>query len=243
MKKLLVIPMLIIAALTSSCNNSDSNSNYANVYTYATIVEDLTQDSGVSFETDNGESFYVINNYTTATLSKLIVGARIITGVRIDNSVEDLGSYDYAVDLYEIIGVKVGETTTITTETENDDMADDQFSFILKNITLMYGYLNLYVGFQSEEVNDVEFYLVDNTYVTPDETESGYLNLELRYNSGGESGEGSLYETYLSFSVEDFRTQLEGMDGIILRIKTDTSDEIYVTIDSELIFGDDDDEE
>lgn len=244
MKKFLIYSLFISSLLLTSCLGSDDDYEYASYYTYATVMEstdlpvppsdDSDEDRYIYFEADNNETFYVSENKSYFDIEDLTVGSRIIIGIDYDESL-DL-RFDYSAILYDIASVVVGEHSVVLSEEESDAIGDDLLSFVSTNIYLTAGYLNLYVGFEASKANDVVFRLVENLSVIPDETDSNYLNLELRFDRVTPSNVGSDYERYVSFDMEQYRARLESLDGIILRCRTDVSNIVYVTVDSDELY-------
>lgn len=223
--------MLLIAVLfITSCNN-DNDWDWPEGYTFATVMED-TEDEAIYFMMDNEQSFIVENNKSTVDINNLEVGQRVVVGITLYDDIS--GLYDYAADLYVVYAVKMGENVVVTTQEESDEIADDDFSYLVSNISLVNGYLNILAGYTTEDVDNVKFYLVENL-VDADEADSSsnYLDLELRYdNASSEDAKTSSYESYISFDMESFSDKLEGKSGVKLRVKTIKSGTITVTIDS-----------
>ncbi|MFI3289945.1 MAG: NigD-like C-terminal domain-containing protein [Rikenellaceae bacterium] len=240
MKKLLFLPAMIIAsaiALTScSDNNKDS---YYGVYTYATVFEDdNNEEFGILFETDYGKKIYVEENNTTVNIKNLTVGDRKVVGMKL---VEATGDYTYSGSLFDIMAVSMGDCTTIESEEQNDAIADLALTLLNSNYSLGMGYLNLFIGFNTDDFKNAQYYLANNEVVDPTTTKSGYLNLELRVDGSSDEDNNKECFDYVSFNLESFRELLEDKKGIMLRINTvDEDDEIqYVEISSSKIFGDD----
>ena len=71
----------------------------------------------------------------------------------------------------------------------------------------------------------------DFTQIDPDNKKEGYLNLELRHDAGTDtSGVYSYDDRYVSFKLDQFKEDLEGMNGIILRMNTRQKGVIYLQI-------------
>ncbi len=252
MRKISLFAILAVL-FTTSCNknNDASKLDLPAGYCYATVMAvgvdptsdddsdsdvDDNVDAEIYFMLDSKETFIVTENVSKTDLNDLKAGERVITGVTLEKNTDD--SYKFTAKLYEVIDVELGESATVTNEAESLAIADDEFSYIAKDMILTRGYLNMLVGVQSENVDDVKFYLVDNKFDTPDDEDDDYLYLELRYDSAGEEGEGSNYEGYVSFDMESYRDELEGLDGILLRIKTKKSGTTTVKVDSIDLFED-----
>lgn len=248
---------LSAALLATSCSKDD-NANKLDLpegYCFATVMEvgvdptadedtdgdtdaDDTVDAEIYFLLDSKETFIVTENISKTDLEDLKIGERVITGVTLTKNTDD--SYNYTAKLYEVIDVIMGEDATVTTEEESAAIADDQFSYIAKDIALTQGYMNLLVGVETENFDKIKFYLVDNQFDEPAEENEDYLYLELRYDCAGDEGEGTKYEGYLSFDMESYRESLADMKGVLLRIKTEKSEIVTVEVDSKDLFADED---
>ncbi|MFI3303162.1 MAG: NigD-like C-terminal domain-containing protein [Rikenellaceae bacterium] len=235
------------ALFATSCNKFDDNLDLPEGYHFVTVMGvgvDPTDDSDtdnstpaeVYFMLDSKETFIVTENKTKVDINDLKIGERVITGVTLTENVDD--SYNYTAKLYEVVSVILGDNATVATEEESNAIEDHNLLYIAKAMTLTQGYLNLLVGIETEKVNDIKFYLVDNQYDEPKEEKEGYLNLELRYDCAGTEGKGSRYEGYVSFDMESYREKLSDMDGILLTLKTEKSGTLTVEVDSKDLFSD-----
>lgn len=246
MKKNLLLT-LAVALFATSCTLENNNPQWdlPEAYAYATVIRndateateddsDDTVEAPVYFMLDNNKTFVVTDNNSSAKIEDLEHNQRIIAGVTITDSLT--GQYDYEVKLYELVGVSVGENKTVSTEEENEAIADDQLTYVAKDISLTLGYLNLMVGLITDNVDDVEFYLVDNNSDPEAEEDEDYLSLELRFDRASKNTTGSKYEGYLSFDMESYRELLEGKKGIKLRLHTLTSGVAYIPVASKDLF-------
>ncbi len=240
MKKLLFLPAMIIAsaiALTS-CSNS-GNESYYGVYTYATVFEDENNEEfGVLFKTDSGKKICVTDNDTTVNINDLTIGDRKVIGMKL---VDGVDSYDYLGSLFDIMAVSMGDCTTIENEEQNEAITDIALTLLNSNYSLGLGYLNLFIGFYTDDFKNAQYHLANNLIVDPTTTKGGYLNLELRVDGSSDKDSSKECFDYVSFNLEPFRELLEDKKGIILRINTiDEDEEIqYIQIDSSSMFGDD----
>ncbi len=242
MKKFLLLTALFATTLLSSCFKSNDDVNdYPNFYAYVTAVESSTANYGMTFKLDSDDSFYVSDNRTYYTLSKFEDGDRFIAAVRLEDSNDT--NYDFSAILYNLIGVKLGEFDTIETEEQNEEFADDPFMSIHSEITVKNGFMNLYVEYSSEKIEDSKAYLVENLATTPDETKVGYINMELRLDAANPDNKGTSHEGYLSFNMEEIRETIEGTDGIMLRVKGLDDEYAYVKIALDDPFGEEEDTE
>ncbi|MFR9649895.1 MAG: NigD-like C-terminal domain-containing protein [Rikenellaceae bacterium] len=249
MKKIFLLA-LSASLLTVSCDKSDDFdwSNRPQSYVYATVISvdaDATDDDSndevvegdIYFQLDSKETFVVTENLSKVDFEDLEVGMRLITGVTFSKSTDDI--YDYTATLYEMVEVVLGERAEVSTKEESEAIADDEFSYIAADILLSRGYLNLFVGFQSEDIYKANVYLVDNNFDEPAETDDDYLNLELRFDSAGEEAKGDKYERYISFDMLPYREMLDGKKGVLLRVKTQKSGTISLKVNSKELFPED----
>ncbi len=236
---------LATALFATSCDKNDNNWDLPEGYGYVTVMKgnidpasdddsDDTTETEVYFQFDSKDTFVVTENISRLDLDDLEEGQRLIAGVTLTESTD--GIYDFTAKLYEVIGVLVGNNVTVTTEEESDAIADNQFSMIATDISLTKGYLNFLVYFESENIGDVDFNLVTNTFDEPAETDEDYLNLELRFDRASDESVGPKYERYLSFDMESYRELLADKDGILLRVKTLKSGTITVKVDSKDLY-------
>ena len=71
----------------------------------------------------------------------------------------------------------------------------------------------------------------DFTQIDPDNKKEGYLNLELHHDAGTDTSGGYSYDDrYVSFKLDQFKEDLEGMSGVILRMNTRQNGVIYLQI-------------
>lgn len=253
MRKIFLSALSTILFATSCDTNDNNNFDFPDSYRFATVMsveveattdtdedanedEDDTTVAEIYFLLDTKETFIVTENISRTDLQDLEIGERVIMGVTLTECVED--SYDYTAKLYEVVTVLVGDDATVTTEEESDSIADHKLAYVAKDMTLSHGYLNIFVGLETENLEDIKFYLVDNQYDEPVEDKEGYLYLELRYDCAGEEGEGKGYEGYVSFDMAAYREKLTDMDGVLLRLKTDKSGTVTTLVDSKDLFSD-----
>ncbi|MFI3248107.1 MAG: NigD-like C-terminal domain-containing protein [Rikenellaceae bacterium] len=243
MKKLLIIPTLIIAALAmTSCLNSDNSDNYISVNGFVTAFEDLDQEIGVAFRTDYGVKFYVSQNNTSVELSDVEPGDRkVVTGILYESKLDD---YVFSGVLSSIQDVQSGEWLSVSTEEEYDALpSDTPLVGIQSNTSLTMGYLNIYVGFNGYDFSKAKFYLVEDlTLMDTDNTiVDGYCYLELLVHndeSNISDDDDDVCEGYVSFYLGDLSDKLSNISGVMLRLTTvdEDNDYVYYPIDSYSLF-------
>ena len=232
-KALFILPAF--AALSIACNDDDNSYNYPSAGAFVTArTIDTTpttgEESGESdfyFELDNGKTMSVVPN-SVSDVYEVTDEARSVIFFDFEEPVVE--GYDYTILMRSFRDVIVGEVTTITTEQEDQDTPDNTLSFVNVDISLANDWLNLYVGYISEDADAAQFRLVKNDYTEPDETVDGYLNLELRFERGGSDSIAPSYEDYVSFDVSSLSSELEGKEGILLKIITLRSGETFVKV-------------
>lgn len=230
MRKFFSYSLLLATALfVSSCDNND-DWDLPRGYAFATVMEDA-EDDVTYFMLDNDETFIVEQNKSNVDIDKLEDGQRVVAGVTLYE--DDSAIYDYTADLYVIYRVIMGENVVVNNEAEADEIPDDRLAYVVDNMTLTRGYLNILAGFKTDDMDSVNFRLVENLVVDEDEKrDSDYLYLELRYDNGDSDSAAAGYESYVSFDMDAYREQLEDKEGIKLRIKTVKSGTITLTIKS-----------
>lgn len=249
MKKVFFYLLLAATPLSmTSCDNDNGQDwDRPESYAFATVMEVEAEKASdeeegdnkdhLYFKLDNNLTFTVGENKSNADYSTLEAGERVIVGVTLCDS--DSDEYDHSAELYDIEKVFLGQNIEVTTQEESDAIADHAATNVSKQATLTYGYLNLFVEFSSEDIKNVEFYLVENLIAEEaDESEKSYLSLELRFDdaSGDEKASATEYQSYVSFDMESYREKLEGKDGVALRVKTGDDKISEIEIDSTKLF-------
>ena len=139
--------------------------------------------------------------------------------------------YDYNIALYDARNIYTGETKIVTTQEEVEELPDAQTSYFGSSMNA--NWLNVGIGFNASDLSKHKFLLVRNdfTQIDPDNKKEGYLNLELRHDAGTDTSGGYSYDDrYVSFKLDQFKEDLEGMNGIILRMNTRQNGVIYLQI-------------
>ncbi|WP_295940517.1 NigD-like C-terminal domain-containing protein [uncultured Alistipes sp.] len=226
MKKLsLFLLVAFIAVSFSSCNDSDGD--YAKSWAYVSVKQLANND--YYFVLDNSKTVYPgdksrVPGYTPEEDKRVII---------LFNQLRTAAEgYDYNVALYSVLSVFKGETKIVTTEEELEELADDQTSLFLENSTFNSNYLNLGIGFNATDLSKHKFYLVRNdvTEVDAEHRKEGYLNLEFRHDADGDTNGFSHDNRYVSFDLEEFKADLQGKTGIIMRIQTRLNGVRYIEL-------------
>lgn len=260
MKPATLIAAILGLFVFISCNAGDDTpepGSYADSAAYATIYlidsaeatddeddseddsEDNSDEEKYYFKTDNGIKLFLVDNTITAKYD-LVEGKRIIIYF---SAIEDyskegnetlegaLYGCDYGLRLFGVREVHASTAAVVTTEEEEDAIEDHAISYLYNNISFGGNYINLLLGARADDIDDVRFYLVDNQFEAPSKSYEGYLNLELRYDRGTDEAMGLTYEEFVSLDVTPFEEQLEGMDGVLLRVVTLNSGTVYIKVD------------
>lgn len=238
MKHNLLFATLLSALTFASCNdNVDTREpgSYPDRAAYVSITaiesKEVENEEVYYFTMDNGDKLFLVDNPENVDLEssnheRIIICYAVIEDYSAEGSESlDGASYecDYGVRLFETVDVSLSEAVTVETEDESDEIADHALAYLYDSFVYGGGYINILAGVKADKLANIKFYLVENLSEEADETEDGYLNLELRYDRGTDESIGSTYEQYVSLSLDKFQEQLEGMDGILLRVKTVTS--------------------
>ena len=215
MKRFGFITLAVLTAVFfSSCNDSDGD--YASSWAFAS-AETLSND--YYFVLDDDKTVYPsdksrVAGYKPEDDQRVIIFFNLLkTGVE---------GYDYNIALYDVRNIYTGETRIVTTQEEVEELPD---------VTLENGAVE--IDFNASDLSKHKFLLVRNdfTQIDPDNKKEGYLNLELRHDAGTDtSGVYSYDDRYVSFKLDQFKEDLEGMNGIILRMNTRQNGVIYLQI-------------
>ncbi len=238
MKQNLLFATLLSALTFVSCNESvepQEPGTYPDKASYASISviesKEVENEELYYFTLDNGDKMFLVDNpkeidLESANHERIVICYAVIEDYSAEGSESLEGaSYecDYGVRLFETVEVFLSESVTVETEDESDEFADHALAYLYDSFIYSNGYINILAGIKADKLSDVKFYLVENLSEEADKTEDGYLNLELRYDRGTDESIGSTYEQYVSLSLEQFQEQLEGMEGVLLRVKTVSS--------------------
>ena len=224
MKRFGFITLAVLTAVFfSSCNDSDGD--YASSWAFAS-AETLSND--YYFVLDDDKTVYPsdksrVAGYKPEDDQRVIIFFNLLkTGVE---------GYDYNIALYDVRNIYTGETRIVTTQEEVEELPDAQTSYFGGSMNS--NWLNVGIGFNASDLSKHKFLLVRNdfTQIDPDNKKAGYLNLELRHDAGTDtSGVYSSDDRYVSFKLDQFKEDLEGMNGIILRMNTRQNGVIYLQI-------------
>lgn len=220
--------IFLCAALTAliftACNDSDGD--YPRLSAFATVK--ALDNNDFYFMLDDGKTIYPGDKSRIGAYKAEEDKRAIIYFNMLKNTVE---GYDYNMALYYVYNIYSGDTKVVTTQEELDLLADGNTSFL--GARLNSNYLNVGVGFNATDLSKHTFLLVRNdvTEVAPENTEEGYLNLELRRDANGDTAGYNYEDRYVSFDLDSFREDLAGKNGIILRVNTRMNGVKYIKIE------------
>lgn len=229
MKKLgfILLAALGAAVLLPSCNDSDGD--YPSYYAFSTVKP--LENNNYFFELDNNKTIYP-GDKTLVGAYSFEEGQRAIIYFNYLDMKTD--GYDKTAKLYSIREILSGQTGIAATEEELKAFGEDKTSYYheMGVPELNKNYLNIEIGFFAGDLSKHKFTLVRNDATDPAESVEGYLNLELRHDAGGDNSGYDLME-FISFDMEQFKADMEGKKGIIVRFSTRINGVKYIQIDQQ----------
>lgn len=220
--------LFILAAFTAigftSCNDSDGD--YPRSWAFATVK--TLENNDYYFVLDDGKTAYPGDKSRIGAYQAEEDGRAIIYFNLQKTPVE---SYDYNIALYLVQDIYSGETQTVASQEELDELADAPTSFLGSRLNS--NYLNLGVGFNASDLSKHTFKLVyfPDAEIAPDNKREGYVNMELRRDANGDEGRYNYEDRYVSFKLDAFEELLKDKEGIILRVHTRLNGVKYIKID------------
>lgn len=224
MKKISLFLFAAFAVIAfSACNDSDGDypSNKK-------IMTSYTLEGGdYYFLRDNGEKLYAgdksrVTGYTAKDRQRVIIWFNLLS--------KKAEGYNYNIALYAVGEIYTGESKTVSSQEELDALGDAATSIVPDYGSLSSEWLTLYVGYPVADNSKHDFTLVINKVEAPEQTEEGYLDVELRHNPGGDTP-GYTKWHYISFDLASISSELEGKKGISMRIKTQENGIKYLKYD------------
>lgn len=228
MKKFGFILLLAgFAAMLSSCN--DDKGDYPG-YSLITSIHTL-DDGDFYFQRDNGETLYPGDKSRMPYFKPDAEQKRAIVWFNLLD--EPKQGYDYNIALYGVDYIYAGTSKVVDTQEELDQLANNPTSFMTDYLSfsnLTREWLTLYVGYPVTDNSKHSFTLIVNNVEEPEQTNEGYLDVELRHNADGDI-HGYTYWYYISLDVTPLADLLKDKKGITLRILTQENGTKYLKFD------------
>ena len=225
MKKIGLLFLTALLSLTlPACNDDDGD--YPYVYGLITTVHTLG-DKEYYFERDNGQTLYPSEKSATFEAEE---GKRAVIYFDL---LEGIPDYDYNIRLYRAEGIYTGPSAIVTTQEELDRQGGDCAGFpaaYWQYFNLTPKWLTLYLLYPVTDNSKHTFSVIVNKVETPEQTEEGYLNLELHHSAGGDVP-GYTQGYYVSFDLTPIAAELEGKKGVILGIETCENGTKHIKLD------------
>ena len=162
---------------------------------------------------DDGDYTYVYGLITTVHTLGAVIYFDLLEGIP---------DYDYNIRLYRAEEIYTGPSAIVTTQEELDRQGGDCAGFpaaYWQYFNLTPKWLTLYLLYPVTDNSKHTFSVIVNKVETPEQTEEGYLNLELHHSAGGDVP-GYTQGYYVSFDLTPVAAELEGKKGVILGIET-----------------------
>ncbi len=224
LKQMKKIGLLLLAAVAaaglSSCNDTKvdqpGNMSFVTVRTLST--------SDYYFVTDTDKRVYPGDKSRVGSYVAKDGQRALITFNVLENPAP---GYDYNVALYGSANIYSSAARVVTSETELEELKDD--AVLVRDGRLLGSWTTLVVRYAASDASKHKFAMIVNKVSEPAETDEEYLDVELRHDNGGDA-QWNLYESYVSFDMQDLEELLGGKKGIRIRYK-DGSDVDYVKLD------------
>lgn len=226
MKKLglLFVPVLA-AALLCSCNDDDGDyPRYTPLITTVRTIDESGSD--YYFQRDNGQTLYPSDKsrvpaYRATDRQRAVIWFNLLQGIQ---------GYDYNIALYAIQEIYTGTSEVVDDPARLEELGDSPTSITPAYCNMSDEWLTLYVGYPVIDNTKHDFTLIVNNVDEPEESNEGYLDVELRHSAGGDlTGYTQWY--YVSFDLTPIAARLEGKQGVTLKIKTQQNGTKYLRID------------
>lgn len=211
--------LLLAAAGLAACNTTtvDQPGNLSFVTVHTSWMGDYY------FETDTEKLVYPgdksrVEGYVAKEGQRALITFNVLD--------TPMPGYDYNVAVYGIGNIPSSVARVVTDEAELETLKDETVEF--RGGRLLGHWVTMIVRYAAADLSKHKFSLIVNQ-VEPSETNEGYLDVELRHDSGDDVP-GMLYDTYVSFDMLELEDLLAGQKGITLRFKNGSAPE-YAKID------------
>lgn len=227
MKKfsLFLIAALPVLAFTS-CND-DSDGDYPRYTPLITTVHTL-DGNDYYFQRDNGQTLYPsdksrVPGYKAEERKRALIWFNLLEGIE---------GYDYNIALYAVDEIYTGTSEVVTDAARLEELGNDPTGFDsrLESFNLTKEWFTFYALYAVSDNSKHAFTLIVNETEEPEQTNEGYLDVELRHNAGGDT-QGYDKGYYISFDLSGIAERLEGKKGVTLRIKTRENGTKYLKLD------------
>ena len=214
MKKLGLFLIPALAVLLSACNDDDGDyPRYTPLITTVRTID--ASGSDYYFQRDNGQTLYPSDKsrvaaYRATDRQRAVIWFNLLQGIQ---------GYDYNIALYAVQEIYTGTSEEVDTPARLEELGDSPASITPAYCNLSDEWLTLYLGYPVMDNSKHDFTLIVNRVEAPEESHEGYLDVELRHNSGSDLA-GYTQWYYVSFDLTPIAPLLEGKQGVTLKIKT-----------------------
>ena len=225
MKKLGLFLIPALAVLLSACNDDDGDyPRYTPLITTVRTID--ASGSDYYFQRDNGQTLYPSDKsrvaaYRATDRQRAVIWFNLLQGIQ---------GYDYNIALYAVQEIYTGTSEEVDTPARLEELGDSPASITPAYCNLSDEWLTLYLGYPVMDNSKHDFTLIVNRVETPEESHEGYLDVELRHNSGSDLA-GYTQWYYVSFDLTPIAPLLEGKQGVTLKIKTQQNGTKYLRLE------------
>lgn len=229
MKKfsLFLIAATAVLAFTSCDDFEDYDGDYPRYRPLITTVHTL--DAGdYYFQRDNGQTLYPSDKsrfpgYKAEEKQRALIWFNLLS---------DIEGYDYNIALYHAENIFTGASEVVSDPARLEELGNDPTGFDsrLEAFNLTKEWFTFYALYAATDNSKHSFTLIVNETEEPEQTNEGYLDVELRHHAGGDT-QGYDRGYYVSFDLSGIVERLEGKKGVTLRIKTRENGTKYLKLD------------
>lgn len=225
MKKFNLIALALLLALLPGLQSCDDDGYSLGDFAFDWATVRVTNGDTYALMGDNWGSLWPAA--TSIPGYKPVDGQRVLTFF---NPLSDnTDGYDHFVKVEWIRNILTKQVEELTPQNE-EEYGNDPILIYKGNMWIDGGYLNIIFtqNLPAKEKHRISLVRVASLV---DDREDGYVRLELRYNTYGDTidywGDGAVSFNLNSLHLEDF----EGMKGIILKLNSAENGEVEVTFD------------